>query len=378
MKKICIVHETGEGRLGGHCTEFAFTGLPDVEIAALADPNPDAKNYFARTGAKKLYASYEEMILAEKPDVTVLCSRLVDDHYRQIKFALQQGSHVLCEKPLAANLLQADELIALANEKKLLVQIAHLARFAPTFREMKRLIGEGAIGRLLTCYMRGKEDHRGGGEDMIVLGTHILDIACWLFGAPEEVMADVRYQNRRITPKDILPTAEPVGPCAGDEIMAFFRFPGSVNGVFESRRNVTDQGEKRLGITVCGTEGSLTIRYTGNRGLRIFKGVPTPPEDQTEFEELPLPEETPVPGAEPIDMEKWGINSSSGTFRYFVDNNRRAAWNLLQSIEGKESLTAGVESARDAIEMISGIYRSGIEGRALAFPLKELAHPLES
>ena len=40
MLKVCVYKETGNGRLGGHHTEFAFTGLPGVEVAALADSNP--------------------------------------------------------------------------------------------------------------------------------------------------------------------------------------------------------------------------------------------------------------------------------------------------------------------------------------------------
>lgn len=376
MKKVCIVHETGGGRLPGHYTEFAFSGLPGVEVAALADPSPEAGGYAHLTGAGRIYASWQEMILKEKPDITVLCSRLVDDHYTQIKFALEHDSHVLCEKPLAADLLQADELISLSKKKNLKIQIAHLARFAPTFREMKRLISSGAIGRVLSCYMRGKEDHRGGGEDMIVLGTHIFDAACWLFGRPEQVMADLRCCGRPLAAKELLPTTEPVGPCAGDEILAFFRFPGGVNGIFESRRHVTVKGEPRLGISVCGTTGSLAIRYTGNRELRISRDFPSPPEDSARFEVLPLPPEPEIPGAAPIDMKKWGIPENNYALQYFVENNRRAAWNLLQAVEGKCELIAGVESARDAIEMISGVYRSGIEHRTIAFPLEELNHPL--
>ena len=41
MIKVCINKDTGSGRLGGHCTEFAFTGLPDVEFAALSDSNSE-------------------------------------------------------------------------------------------------------------------------------------------------------------------------------------------------------------------------------------------------------------------------------------------------------------------------------------------------
>ena len=377
MKKVCIIHETGSGRLPGHYTEFAFTGLPGVEIAALADPNPDAAEFFFRTGAKKLYTSWQEMIDRERPDITILSSRLVEDHYIQIKFALEHGSHVLCEKPLAADLIQADELIALSQQKGSHVQIAHPARFAPVFRKMKTLIEDGAIGRVLTCYMRGKEDHRGGGEDMIVLGTHIFDAAAWIFGMPVEVMADVRWQNRRITAKDILPASEPVGPCAGDEILAIFRFPDGISGIFESRRDVSGPyGEKRLGITVCGTAGSLTIRYTGNRELRMTKNFPVPPEDGNAFEVVPVEVPPEIPGAAPIDFAAWKINEKNYALRYFAENNRRAAWNLLQAIEGREELAAGIVSARNAIEMISGVYRSGIEGRSITFPLTDRHHPL--
>jgi len=171
MLKVCINRPTGGGRLGGHCTHFAFTGLPGVEIAALADANPEAESNFHLTGAKRLYSSFEEMMAAEKPDIVVLCSRLPEEHYREIKYALNHNCHVLCEKPLADDLFHAYELVELAEKTTCRVQVAHLARFSPAFREMKRMITAGEIGRILSCYMRGKEDNRGGGEDMLVLGT---------------------------------------------------------------------------------------------------------------------------------------------------------------------------------------------------------------
>ena len=100
MLKVCISHDTG-GRRGGHHTEYSFTGLPGVEIAALSDVNPEAEKTFRLTGAQRLYDSFTAMVEAEKPDIVVLCSRLPGEHYEQIKFALEHRCHVLCEKPLA-------------------------------------------------------------------------------------------------------------------------------------------------------------------------------------------------------------------------------------------------------------------------------------
>jgi len=374
MLKVCISHDTG-GRKGGHLTEYAFTGLPGVEVAALADVNPESEKTFFLTGAKRRYESYFAMVESEKPDIVVLCSRLPGEHYTQIKFALEHHCHVLCEKPLAETLEQADELAELARRSGCLVQMAHLARFAPTFREMKRMIHAGEIGEVLTCVMRGKEDTRGGGEDMLVLGTHVLDAAAWIFGRPEQVYSDIRIGGRPLTAADVLETTEPLGPCGGDEVYSLYRFPGGVNGVFESRR-VVEKGDKRFGITVCGTTGMLTIRYTGERELRICRDFPTPMEDRSEFQVVVPPEAPPIPGAAPFDYEKLKLDASRYIFRYFAENNRRAAWNLVQAIAGREKLVAGIDSALDSLEMITGAYQSAINRAQVCFPLTDRRHPL--
>ena len=375
MKKVCISYDTGGGRRGGHFTQYSFTGLPGVEIAALADSNPEAEKSYRLTGAKRLYTSFYTMMEQEKPDIVILCSRLPKEHYEQIKYALNHNCHVLCEKPLAETPLEADELIELSHRTHCLVQMAHLVRFAPTFRTMKQMIEAGEIGKILTCYLRGKEDTRGGGEDMQVLGTHVLDAAAWIFGMPEQVYSEIRWQGRPLTKHDVLTTTEPVGPCGGDEIFSLYRFRNGVNGIFESRRLI-QEGDYRLGITVCGSTGILTIRYTGNRELRICRDFPVPIEDHSNFQVVPLADEPAIPGAIPLEYEKLGINPKVACHLYFAENNRRAAWNLLRSIEGKETLTAGIDSALASLEMIAGAYQSALKHVPVAFPLQDRRHPL--
>ena len=377
MLKVCISYDTGGGRRGGHFTHYSFTGLPGVEIAALADSNPEAEKTFRLTGAKRLYPSFVTMMEQEKPDIVILCSRLPMEHYEQIKFALNHHCHALCEKPLAETPVQADELIELSHRTGCLVQMAHLARFAPTFRMMKKMIEAGEIGKILTCYMRGKEDTRGGGEDMQVLGTHVLDAAAWIFGMPEQVYSDIRWQGNPLTAQDVLTTTEPVGPCGGDEIYSLYRFKNGINGVFESRRLI-ENGDQRLGITVCGSKGILTIRYTGNRELRICRDFPVPIEDHSDFQVVPLPDDPAIPGAVPLDYAELGINANLYYHLYFAENNRRAAWNLLQAIKGKETLTAGIDSALVSLEMITGAYQSALNHAPVTFPLQDRRHPLDT
>lgn len=378
MLKICINRQTGGGRRGGHFTHFAFTGLPGVEICALADENKDAENNYHLCGAKRLYTRYEEMMEKEKPDIVVLCSRLPEDHYHEIKYALEQHCHVLCEKPLADDLVRADFLRHLAEKNHCKVQIAHLARFAPSFREMKKLIEAGEIGRVLCCYMRSKEDPRGGGEDMMVLGTHIFDAACWIFGLPESVYADVRKDGEKITENDRVKTTENIGKCAGNEIFAHFRFPGGINGIFESRKVLTeDAADPRMGITIAGTKGNLTIRYTGDRSLRICRNFPVPVEDSNFYEKVVLPDPEEIPGAEKIDPESWQMDFTKYHNRYFAENNRRAAWDLLQAIKNDVPCTAGIHSALHSLEMIQGVYASAVKNVPLMLPLSDRTHPLK-
>lgn len=379
MRKVCISYETGGGRLGGHYTEYAFCGLPGVEIAALADANADYDEAFRRSGAQRRYTDWRLMIEEERPDIVVFCSRLPEEHMEQIGFAIEHGCHVLCEKPLAADLAECDHLVEQARRRGVLVQVAHLARFAPVFDEMRRLVRTGAIGRPLSCLMRGKEDTRGGGEDMMVLGTHLFDYAVSVFGLPEEVFADVRQDGRPIAADSSIAVEEPVGPCAGDDIFARFRFANGVNGLFESRRGMVSRGPcDRMGIVITGTRGSLAVRYEGERDLRFSKRFPWPPEDDATFVTVPVPAPREMTGAVPLDYAFYGMNPKSPSHRYYGDNNRRAAWNLLEAIEGREELRGSAEEAVKSLEMIVGVYRSSLAHAPVALPLAERSHPLRA
>ena len=289
--------------------------------------------------------------------------------------AVRRGIHVLVEKPLCTTLEEADTLLALSKRSGSRICVAHLARYAVLFRTMKRMLDEGAIGTPLSVYGRGKEDERGGGEDMIVLGTHILDVMCWLFGKPEHLFAEVTVDGAPLKPSDRSATSEPLGPVTGDNVFAHLHFPGGVRGFFESRKGIYRPGSQvRMGLTVVGTKGALSMRYTngqvgeGERKLRLTRS-PYPPEDAAEYEEVPLLDDDVIPGAEPLVMD---------FIPYFSINNRLAAWDLVRAIgEGREP-KAGATDAATVLEIIQGIYLSQLEGRRIDFPLTTRRHPLQN
>lgn len=366
--RVAVAFDTTQIFLKGHGTHLAFVGLPGVEHVALADPNHEGlEKRMCELGAKRHYDDYLEMLDREQPQIVVLGSRLPEDHDVQIRAAAERGIHVLCEKPMSNDLRVADELIALAEKHHVKIAVAHLARHALVFRTMKRMIEEGAIGTPLTFYGRGKEDERGGGEDMVVLGTHILDLGCYLFGAPASVSAEITVEGRPLRREDRSVTKEPLGPVAGDNVFALYRFPNSVRGIFESRKGLFRK-QVRMGVSVVGTEGILSVRYDNDRKLRLSR-TPYPPEDEAAYEEVPLVETRQIPGAEEL--------RDFGYFWYFRENNRFAAWDLIRAIEEERQPLASAYDARKVLEMINGAYASQLTGRVVPLPLAEREHPLE-
>lgn len=373
MKKIAIIYDTSKPGLGGHGTHLAFRGLPGVEIVALADSNvKDIETRLNETGAQRHYTDYQLMLEKERPDIVVLGSRLPGDHFAQIEAAAKLGTHILCEKPMSADLNEADQIVRLAEKYQIKIAVAHLARYATVFRTMKQMIDTGAIGRPLTFYGRGKEDERGGGEDMFVLGTHILDLGCFLFGKPDSVFAEVSVEGRPLRRTDRSTTKEPIGLAAGDSILAFYHFPNEVKGIFESRKGLFKK-QVRMGITVAGTEGILSVRYDNDRKLRLSR-TPFPPEDDASYEEVPLTIES-VPGAEPIDSPE-NAPVFSKYLKYFAENNRFAAWDLMQAIDENRAPAASATDAQFTLEMIYAVYASQLEESKISLPLSDRNHPL--
>jgi predicted dehydrogenase len=377
--RVAVVRDTSKPMLGLHGLHVAFRGLPNVDVVAYVDSNTeDLAQKMAVIGARRHYATLPEMLDAEAPDIVVLCSRHPGDHLPQIEAATQAGCHIYCEKPLTASLLEADRIVELTERRGIRLCMAHPGRYALAFRTMKALLESGEIGRPLKVLGQGKCDHRGGGEDLIVLGTHILDLQTFFFGPPEYVYADITQDGRPIVMSDGAETVEPIGPAAGDSILAHFRFPGDVRGLFESRRGLYDRasGMTQMGITIVGTEGALSMRFDDavTRSLRISR-TPGPLQFGASFEHVPLTEDRVIPGAEPLDYSLCGTKDIPRA-RYFLEANRFAAWDLIRAIEDDRQPVSSVYDARLTQEMIEGIYAADLAGGRADFPLRDRAHPL--
>src|SRR5262249_28052070 len=142
--------------------------------------------------------------------------------------------HIYSEKPFTTTLAEADELLAEADRAGLKIAVAHQQRLAPSILQLKAAIAEDLIGDLIQLRAWGNQDERAGGEDMLVLGTHLFDLMRFFGGDPEWCTARILQDSRDITRVDARRVKEQIGPVAGNAIEAQFAFPGGINGAFSS------------------------------------------------------------------------------------------------------------------------------------------------
>jgi predicted dehydrogenase len=139
-----------------------------VHLAAICDVDLQAaRQASAAGGIPSAYADVGEMLAKEKPDLVDICTP-PKTHAKIAIQAIQAGSHVLIEKPMAQNLEECDTIIAAARENNVKVCVAHSDLFYYPFIEARKLVRDGVLGTFRgmqillstpTDYITSKSDH---------------------------------------------------------------------------------------------------------------------------------------------------------------------------------------------------------------------------
>ena len=146
MKKI-RTGVVGVGFIGAAHID-AVRRLGYVEVAAIAVRH-DAEAIAERLSVAHAYTDYREMIDKENLDAIHICTPNVS-HYEIAVYAMERGLHVMCEKPLAFTVAEAEALTKLAQETGLVNAVNFHCRYYPMIRQMREMVKENAVGRLLS------------------------------------------------------------------------------------------------------------------------------------------------------------------------------------------------------------------------------------
>ena len=250
----------GTGYMAGLMAEtIRSTGA--ARICAVGSRNYERAREFAKEyGFKKYYGSYEEAVDDPEADLIYIATPHTVD-YDNVKMALEHGKNVLCEKPFALNAAQAEELFALAGEKRLFCQEAMWIRFLPFYEQILNVLRKGTIGEpvMLTANLgynvgrrsRMVEPELGGGA-LLDTGVCLPNLASMIFGD------DIIRINSHCTYTDR-------GLDAQETVTLRYR-DGKMAELTSSMTGISDRR-----AVICGTEGYIVIDNVSNfEGLDVY------------------------------------------------------------------------------------------------------------
>jgi predicted dehydrogenase len=192
----------GIGNIGtAHVRNLLSGKISGVTLTAICDRNPAA---LARFPQAKHYADSAEMIRSGDIDALLIAV----PHFGHVPIgieALQNGLHVLCEKPLAVHVADGRRLLAAHTDPKLIFGVMFDTRTEPRFIRLRELVQSGELGKItrihwtLTKWFRSDAYYRSsnwratwageGGGMLVNQLPHDLDLFQWIFGLPKKVRA---------------------------------------------------------------------------------------------------------------------------------------------------------------------------------------------
>jgi len=234
-------------------------------------------------------------------------------------------------------------------------------RLAPSIVHLKKLLDDGALGELLEIQAHGKQDNRAGGEDMIVLGTHLFDLMRLFAGDPLWATARIMQSGKEATLQDARQPSENIGPVLGDEIHAHFAFPNGVNARFTSRAKFRATAGP-WGLELIGTKA--VVRILANVYPDVYMLSRGEWKADGNSDRWRRPEGDPTA-------------SLSADDRAFRAANRRVVNDWLDAIKRDREPACSGNAGLRAVEMCMAVFESGVSGSRVQFPLKNRRHALE-
>ena len=320
---------------GGMGTKHAhaYDALSGIKLVAAVDIVEDKVETLAQSlGFDGKYTSCEEMLAKEALDLVSVCTRN-DQHAEPVIMAAEAGvKGILCEKPIALMLSEADNMIEACDKAGVVFAVEHSMRFETNYRRMKELVESSEIGELrgITILYTGDQG------SLFNNATHALDGFRFYAGDADWVFAHLeRAPDRQDANRE--------------NITAYIRFKSGVRGTYISGAGTDYRYES---IVLEGSKGK--IEALGVDGWRPLMRM--------------------------WHCEKHGVKNfrdgetTEGEVNNFLET---AITDLVACVEGeRESISSG-RDARAALELIWAIYESQRQGTKIFLPLYGKQTPLD-
>lgn len=335
----------GAGRVAQYHLE-ALAKTPEARVISLYDVVPErASEAAAAYGVPHVASTLEELLDRREIDAVIVATPPFA-HREQTTMALAAGKHVLCEKPFALNVSEAESMVDAAQERgRFLGVCSGRERFGAGPATAHRLIRSGELGdvyhmRASGYRLRGRpisdnpnagrwfvDRSQAGGGALIDIGVYFLDQVLWLLGFPR--VTDVLCSTYDSVGE---PVSSPHGQSVEDHAVVMFSCESGASAIVEIAWRSNIVGQERS--IVLGTEAGLRFN--------------------------PLTRVTVGPDRQPVEQRLLDVPDDHGT--HFGEITTRFVRSILR---GEQPDTSG-EQALEVTRLIDAAYRSASIGRAVA------------
>lgn len=254
--KVCVI---GCGMIAQSAHIPAYLSNNSFEITAVCDAvEQSAKCVSGKFGIARYYTDVSQMLEKEKPEVVSVCVPNML-HKKYVMLALEYGANVLCEKPLAFTVYDAEEMFSAAKKQGKILMACQTLRFLPERLAVKKMelnneIGDIYYAELSRIRRRGIptwgkfhiKEFSGGGA-LIDIGVHGIDSAIWLMNNPKPVSVSAVMSKVHA---DELGSSEQSGALKGGVDCKCFR-PEEMNVESFAAGNVRFENGSELGFKVA-------------------------------------------------------------------------------------------------------------------------------
>ncbi len=262
MKDCVKIGLIGVGAMGKKYAKMTDGNIEGLKLTAIAARSDETLKWVKENIIEdvKIYRSAEELIDDGGVCDSVLIAVPHKAHKDIAVRAFKAGKNVLCEKPAAANIRDAEEMLKCAEKSGKKYGIMFQWRTLPAVKKFRELLEEGRIGKIRriilenTIYYRTAAYHSSagwrstwkgeGGGALINQGQHILDMWLYLFGMPKSIYADVKYGKYNDFSVE-------------DEATLIMNYDDNVTGTFILTTGEIPYKEE---LSVTGTKGKITMR----------------------------------------------------------------------------------------------------------------------
>ncbi|HEY9205461.1 MAG TPA: UDP-N-acetylglucosamine 3-dehydrogenase [Candidatus Methanoperedens sp.] len=172
----------GAGAMGQHHLRI-YSEMKDVELAGVCDIDRARATSLAKTYNTKPYFDPEELLKQELDAVSIVVPTTL--HKKVALSAINSGTHLLVEKPIADTLENADTIINAAHDGGVKLMVGHIERFNPAILKLKEIVDSGMLGKIVSISSRRVGPYNPRIRDVGIimdLGVHDIDVISYLYG----------------------------------------------------------------------------------------------------------------------------------------------------------------------------------------------------